>query len=133
MTDERYERGLKVRREVLGDAYVDRALEGMDEFTRPLQEIVTQFCWGEMWTRPGLSRKSRSMLNLALLAALNREAEFKAHLRGAVNNGCSETEIQEILLHVGVYCGIPVAVEAFRNARSVLAEMKDEKSPAGTG
>jgi 4-carboxymuconolactone decarboxylase len=124
MNKELFDKGLKVRREVLGSDYVDNAIKNADDFSRPLQEFVTEYCWGELWNRPGLDRKSRSMLNLAMLAALNRPHEIKLHIRGAINNGMTKDEIKEVFLQVGVYCGVPAAVDAFRSAREVFAEMK---------
>jgi 4-carboxymuconolactone decarboxylase len=124
MNKELFDKGLKVRREVLGSEYVDNAIKNADDFSRTLQEFVTEYCWGELWNRPGLDRKSRSMLNLAMLAALNRPHEIKLHIRGAINNGMTKDEIKEVFLQVGVYCGVPAAVDAFRNAREVFAEMK---------
>jgi 4-carboxymuconolactone decarboxylase len=124
MNKELFDKGLKVRREVLGIEYVDNAIKNADDFSRTLQEFVTEYCWGELWNRPGLDRKSRSMLNLAMLAALNRPHEIKLHIRGAINNGMTKDEIKEVFLQVGVYCGVPAAVDAFRNAREVFAEMK---------
>ena len=124
MNKELFDKGLKVRREVLGSEYVDNAIKNADDFNRPLQEFVTEYCWGELWNRPGLDRKSRSMLNLAMLAALNRPHEIKLHIRGAINNGMTKDEIKEVFLQVGVYCGVPAAVDAFRSAREVFAEMK---------
>ena len=124
MNKELFDKGLKVRREVLGTEYVDNAIKNADDFSRTLQEFVTEYCWGELWNRPGLDRKSRSMLNLAMLAALNRPHEIKLHIRGAINNGMTKDEITEVFLQVGVYCGVPAAVDAFRNAREVFAEMK---------
>ena len=124
MNKELFDKGLKVRREVLGSEYVDNAIKNADDFSRTLQEFVTEYCWGELWNRPGLDRKSRSMLNLAMLAALNRPHEIKLHIRGAINNGMTKDEIKEIFLQVGVYCGVPAAVDAFRSAREVFAEMK---------
>ena len=124
MKKELFDKGLKVRREGLGSEYVDNAIKNADDFSRPLQEFVTEYCWGELWNRPGLDRKSRSMLNLAMLAALNRPHEIKLHIRGAINNGMTKDEIKEVFLQVGVYCGVPAAVDAFRSAREVFAEMK---------
>jgi 4-carboxymuconolactone decarboxylase len=124
MNKELFDKGLKVRREVLGAEYVDNSIKNADDFSRSLQEFVTEYCWGELWNRPGLDRKSRSMLNLAMLAALNRPHEIKLHIRGAINNGMTKDEIKEVFLQVGVYCGVPAAVDAFRNAREVFAEMK---------
>jgi 4-carboxymuconolactone decarboxylase len=119
---ERYDRGMKIRREVLGDAYVDNALRNADEFSKPFQELVTEYCWGASWGREGLTRKQRSLNNLCMLAALNRGAELEIHLRGALRNGCTHEEIRETLMQVAVYAGIPAGVEAFRIARKVLAE-----------
>ena len=124
MNKELFDKGLKVRREVLGSEYVDNAIKNADDFSRTLQEFVTEYCWGELWNRPGLDRKSRSMLNLAMLAALNRPHEIKLHIRGAINNGMTKDEIKEVFLQVGVYCGVPAAADAFRSAREVFAEMK---------
>ncbi|PWV64618.1 4-carboxymuconolactone decarboxylase [Plasticicumulans acidivorans] len=128
MNQEQFEAGLKVRREVMGDAFVERAFANADEFTMPFQQLVTGMAWGEIWTRPGLDRKTRSLINLAMLTALNRGTEFKGHVRGAVNNGCSREEIMEVLLQAAVYCGMPAGVEAFRNAREVLDQMAAEAS-----
>lgn len=122
MSDELYETGMKIRREVLGDEYVDRATRNVDDFNRDFQRLVTEYCWGGTWGREGLSRKQRSLNNLCLLAALNRAAEFELHLRGALRNGCSLDEIRETLIQIAVYAGIPAGVEAFRIARKVLAE-----------
>jgi len=120
---EMFEKGLKIRREVLGAQYVDNALKTADDFNRPLQELVTTYCWGECWGSPGLDRKTRSMLNLAMLSALNRPHEIKAHVRGAINNGLSKNDIQEVFLQVAIYVGVPAAVDSFRIAREVFQEM----------
>ena len=120
---EMFEKGLKIRREVLGAEYVDNAINTADDFNRPLQELVTQYCWGEIWGRPGLDRKTRSMLNLAMISALNRPHEVKAHVKGAINNGLSKNDIQEVFLQVAIYCGVPAAVDSFRIAREVFKEM----------
>jgi 4-carboxymuconolactone decarboxylase len=124
MASELYEKGMKVRREVLGDEYVDRALTGVDDFNREFQQMVTEHAWGAIWTRPGLAKKQRSLINLAMLAALNRPEEFELHFRGALNNGCTLEELKETLLQIAVYCGMPAGVSAFRVARRVLAERK---------
>ena len=126
MSNELYQTGLSIRREVIGDQYVDRALATADAFGAPLQELVTEYCWGAVWGREGLDRKTRSLLNLGMLAALNRPAELKLHIRGAVRNGASEAEIREALLQVTVYCGVPAGVEAFRIAREALREVAAE-------
>src|SRR5262249_56282880 len=106
----RFAAGLAVRRRVLGAKYVDEALRNADDFTRPLQELVTEYCWGAIWTRPGLPRKTRSLINLAMLTALNRPHEVRLHLRGALRNGCTRQEIMEVLLQAAIYCGVPAAI-----------------------
>jgi 4-carboxymuconolactone decarboxylase len=122
-SDIRLARGEQVRREVLGAEHVDRSLFQTSEFSRPLQEFVTAVCWGDVWSRPGLDRRTRSLLNLVMLTALNRSHEFAVHVRGAVRNGCTEEEIQEALLQAAAYCGAPAALESFRVAERVLAEL----------
>jgi 4-carboxymuconolactone decarboxylase len=122
MDKEKFEEGLAVRRAVLGEDYVEKSLANADDFTRPMQELVTEACWGTIWTRPALPRKLRSLVNVALLAALNRPHEFKLHVRGALNNGCTQEEIQEVLLQVAMYCGMPAGVDGFRNAAEVIRE-----------
>jgi 4-carboxymuconolactone decarboxylase len=124
MGEERYEAGLRIRREVLGAEYVDKSIATADDFNRPLQELVTEYCWGAVWSRPGLSRKMRSLINLAMLTALNRPHEVKLHLKGALNNGCSKEEIMEVLLQTAIYCGVPAAIDSFRLAREIFAETK---------
>jgi 4-carboxymuconolactone decarboxylase len=121
-----FDRGLKVRREVLGDAYVDRSLKSGTEFRQPMQELVTEFCWGAVWSREGLDRKTRSLVNIGMLTALNRSTELAAHVRGAVNNGATKEEIQEVLLQTAVYCGMPAGLESFRVAEKVLGELDAE-------
>lgn len=122
MSKEVYDKGLAIRREVLGAAYVDNAIKSADDFNRPLQELVTEYCWGAVWGRPGLPKKTRSMLNLAMLTALNRPHELKLHVKGALKNGVSRAEIMEVLLQAAIYCGVPAAVDAFRTAREALKE-----------
>ena len=123
MADEQlYEKAMAVRRRVLGDAYVDKATANVDDFNREFQRIVTEYCWGEVWTRQVLTNKQRSLNNLCIIAALNRAAEFELHVRGAVRNGCTPEEIRDTLIQVAVYAGIPAGVEAFRIARKVLTE-----------
>lgn len=112
--------GEQVRREVMGDAFVDRAINNASEFTAPLQEFVNQHAWGGVWTRPGLDRKTRSLITLATLTALKCPQELKGHVRGALNNGCSLEEIRETLLHCAVYAGVPAAIDAFRAAQELL-------------
>ena len=122
MDRERFEKGLAVRRAVLGDEHVERSFAGLDDFTRPLQELVTEYCWGEVWTRPGLDRKTRSLVNLGILTALNRPHEIKTHLRGALRNGCTKEEIMEVFLQTAIYCGVPAAVDSFRVAKEFFNE-----------
>lgn len=124
MNKDLYEKGLAMRRAVVGDAYVDAALEANDDdFSRPMQELVTQYCWGDVWTRPGLDRKARSLLNLGMIAALNKPEELAAHVRGAIANGLTKDEIREAFLQVAVYCGMPAGLSSFRVARQVFKEM----------
>jgi 4-carboxymuconolactone decarboxylase len=119
-----FDAGLAVRREVLGDAHVDRSLAQATEFGKPMQEWVTGSGWGAVWTRPGLDKRTRSLLTLGMLTALGRMHEFSVHVRGAVNNGCTDEEIQEALLQSALYCGAPAALESFRVAERVLDEMR---------
>jgi 4-carboxymuconolactone decarboxylase len=121
-----YDKGLRIRRETLGDSYVDKALAEADDFTQDLQQLVTTYCWGEVWGRDGLDRKTRSTINLAMISALNRPHELAAHVRGAINNGLTKDEIKEILLQVGIYCGVPAMVDSFRIAREVLNKLEAE-------
>ncbi len=123
MDKEMFEKGLGIRRSVLGAEYVDNAIATADDFNRPLQELVTQYCWGEIWGRPGLDKKTRSLLNLAMISALNRPHEVKMHIRGALNNGVTKEEIKEVFLQVAIYCGVPAGVDSFRIAREVFKEM----------
>jgi len=118
--------GEAVRRKVLGDSYVDRALDNADDFSRPFQDILNEYCWGMAWTDDGLDLKQRSLLNLGMLAALGRMHEFRIHFRGAVRNGLTETELRAALTQIAVYCGIPAGVEAFRAAQEVRADMQKE-------
>ena len=122
MTTETYDKGLEIRRAVLGDEYVDKAVASADDFNQPMQELVTEYCWGSVWGRPGLPRKTRSLLNLAMLSALNRSPELKLHVKGALTNGVTKDEIAEVFLQVAIYCGVPSAIDAFRTARDVFAE-----------
>ncbi len=119
---ERFEKGLAVRRAVLGDPHVDRSLDAADDFGWPMQEMTTEIGWGDIWARPGLDRRSRSLVNIGMLTALNRPHELEVHLRGAVRNGVTRAEVQEVLLQTAVYCGFPAALESFRIARKVLKE-----------
>lgn len=121
-----YDTGLGIRKTVMGAAHVERSLGQTSDFSRPVQELVTEYAWGKVWSRPGLDPKTRSMLNLAMLTALNRPHEFAGHVRGAVNNGVTEQEIQEVLLQTMIYCGAPAALESFRVAEIVLREMRQQ-------
>lgn len=125
MADPTYEKGLKIRREVLGDAYVDRAMAGADDFNRDFQRLVTTYCWGESWGRDDgpLTRRDRSLMNLVMLACLNRGEEFRLHVKGALRNGVTRDEIRDALIHMSVYAGVPAGVEAFRLARQAFAEV----------
>ena len=123
----RYEQGMKVRRAVLGDEYVDRAVAGTNDFNREFQNYITRNAWGEIWTRPGLPRHTRSLLTLAMMIALNREAEFRMHVRAAFNNGVTREEIREVLLQSAVYCGVPAANSAFHAAAEVFREIDRKK------
>jgi 4-carboxymuconolactone decarboxylase len=129
MDKELFDKGLDIRREVLGADYVNKALATAmaDPLMVPLQELVTQYCWGEIWGRPGLERRTRSMINLAMLTALNRPHEVKIHLRGALNNGVSREEIVEVLLQTMIYCGVPAAIDSFRIAKEIFAEADAEE------
>lgn len=123
MSQERFDKGLEKRRRVLGAEYVDESMRKADDFSRPLQQLVTEYCWGEIWNRDGLSDRDRSVINLAMITALNRPHELRLHVRGAINNGLSVLEIREVLLQTAIYCGVPAAIDAFRQAREVLTEM----------
>lgn len=116
------EAGIAVRRAVLGAEHVDKSLANVSEFSRAMQEFVTEYCWGAVWSRPGLQRRDRSLLNIAMLTALNRVHELKLHIRGALNNGVTPAELREVLLQAGVYCGAPAGLEAFRAAEEVLVQ-----------
>jgi 4-carboxymuconolactone decarboxylase len=120
---ELFERGLALRREVLGPDYVDKSLKAANDFTMAFQRLTTEWCWGYAWTRPGLDRKTRSLVNLAMLTALNRSPEIKLHVRGALNNGVTVDEIKEVLIHATIYCGIPAGLDAFKAANDVLKEV----------
>lgn len=122
MPSEKYEKGLAIRREVLGTKYVEASLASADAFTMPMQELATEVCWGSAWARDGLPRKTRSLVNLAMLTALDRQQELKLHVRAAIDNGCTVLEIREVLLHAATYCGVPAGLEAFRSAREALRE-----------
>jgi 4-carboxymuconolactone decarboxylase len=121
----KFEQGLEVRRSVLGSEHVDTSLRNATDFTEPLQKLVTEYCWGEIWTRPGVDKKTRSLLNLAILTAINRPHELKLHTAGALRNGCTPEEIQEVLLQCMIYIGVPAAVDSFRNASEVINNFKE--------
>ncbi len=122
---QRYEQGMKVRRAVLGDAHVDTSLKNRTEFDEAIQDLITRYAWGEIWSRPGLPRQTRSMLTLAMMVALNRPDELRLHLRAALNNGVTREEIREVLLQTAIYCGVPAANSAFHLAQEVF-ERQDE-------
>lgn len=124
---ELFEKGLEIRKAVLGAEYVDQAIAGADDFNRPMQELVTEYCWGAGWGRPGLERRTRSMLNLAMLTALNRPHELKIHVKGALRNGVTKEEITEVFLQAAIYCGVPAGVDSFRIAKEAFKEMDAEK------
>ena len=126
MSDDLFETGLEIRRAVLGREYVDNAIAAADDFNRPMQELVTEYCWGKIWGRPGLDRRTRSFLNLAMITALNRPHELKLHVKGAIRNGVSKAEIAEVFLQAAVYCGVPAAIDSFRVAREAFKEMDGE-------
>ena len=123
MDRETFEKGLAIRRAVLGADYVDKAMSTADDFNRPMQELTTQYCWGEIWGRPGLDRRTRSIINLAMISALNRPHEIKAHVKGALNNGLTKDDIREVFLQVAIYCGVPAGVDSFRAAQEVFKEL----------
>jgi 4-carboxymuconolactone decarboxylase len=126
MSENLFETGLEIRRAVLGREYVDGAIAAADDFNRPMQELVTEYCWGKIWGRPGLDRRTRSFLNLAMITALNRPHELKLHVKGAIRNGVSKAEIAEVFLQAAVYCGVPAAIDSFRVAREAFKEMDGE-------
>ena len=126
-----FEKGLKIRKEVLGAEHVQKSLDSATDFTAPMQKLVTEWCWGELWSRPGLDRRTRSIINLSMLSALNRPHEVRLHVRGALNNGLSQEEIIEILLQVAVYCGVPAALDSMKVAAEVLAEEAAKSKAAG--
>ena len=119
-----YERGLRLRREVLGAAHVERSLAAADDFSRPLQELVTEYCWGAVWGRDTLPRATRSLLNVAMLTALGKGDELRLHVKAAIGNGCTAEEVSEVILQAAIYCGVPAALEASRHARAALSELK---------
>lgn len=130
MSDDRFERGLTLRKQVLGAAYVESAMARADDFTRPMQELSTAYCWGEVWSRPGLTRRERSLLNLGMISALNRPHELRLHVKAAMRNGLTKDEIREALLQVAVYCGIPAGIDSTRIAAEAIAEYEAELASA---
>ena len=128
MASELFEKGLVVRKEVLGEKYVEESLGGADDFALAMQEFATETAWGMIWSRPGLPRKTRSLLNIAMLTMLNRQHELKLHIRSSVNNGVTREEIKEVLLQVACYAGVPAGIEGFRHARDAFAEMDNVKA-----
>ena len=127
MDKQTYERGLEIRKSVLGKEFVEKSIASADDFNRPLQELVTEYCLGAVWGREGLNKKTRSIINLAMISALNRPHELKMHVKGALRNGLTREEIREVLLQVGIYCGVPAAVDSFRVAREALNEYDQGK------
>jgi len=128
VSSSKFEKGLALRKQVLGTDYVEKSIAGADDFNRPMQQLSTEYCWGTIWTRAGLSLRDRSLLNLGIISALNRPHELKLHIRGALTNGLSREEIQEVLLQVAVYCGIPAGMASFQLAREVFAEVDSDAS-----
>jgi len=123
MNDELFKRGLEIRKAVLGKEYVEKSLATADDFSRPMQELSTEYCWGRIWSRPGLERRERSLINLAMIAALNRPHELKLHVKAALTNGVTREQIREVFLQVAVYCGIPAGIDSVRIAREAFAEV----------
>jgi 4-carboxymuconolactone decarboxylase len=119
---DKYDAGLTLRKQVLGTEYVERSINNSTEFNKPLQKLVTEYCWGDVWQREGLDKKERSLINLAMISALNRPHELALHVRGAINNGVTPIQIREVLLQVGIYCGVPASIDSFRVAMQVLEE-----------
>ena len=119
---EKFDAGLKLRKEVLGDVHVDRSINNANEFNKPIQQLVTEYCWGDVWQREGLEKKERSMINLAMISALNRPHELALHVRGALNNGLTPIQIREVLMQVAIYCGVPASIDSFRVAMQIMEE-----------
>lgn len=124
--ESKFDKGLAIRKSVLGKEHVEESMRSADEFNMPMQELVTEYCWGDVWNREGLEKKQRSFLNLAMLTALNRPHELKLHVRGAVNNGITNEEIKEVFLQTAIYCGVPAAIDSFKIAKEVFREMESE-------
>jgi 4-carboxymuconolactone decarboxylase len=128
VNDELFEKGLEIRKSVLGAEFVEKTIAAADDFNMPLQRLVTEYCWGACWGREELPKKIRSMLNIAMISTLNRNHELKMHVKGAIRNGCTKEEIREVLLQVAIYSGVPAAVDSFRVAKEALAELEAEQS-----
>jgi 4-carboxymuconolactone decarboxylase len=124
---DRFDEGLKLRKQVLGADYVERSMAGVDEFSMPMQELSTEYCWGYVWTRPGLALRDRSLINIAMISALNRPHELKLHVKAALGNGVTRDEIREVLLQVAVYCGVPAGIDSVRIAREAFSELDQAK------
>ncbi len=127
MANEKFEKGLKLRKQVLGAEYVEKSMASADSFSMPMQELSTEYCWGHVWTRPGLALRDRSLINIAMISALNRPHELKLHVKAALNNGLSREEIREVILQVAVYCGVPAGIDSTRIAREAFAELDAAK------
>jgi len=127
MSNEKFERGLALRKQVLGADYVEKSMASADSFSMPMQELSTEYCWGHVWTRPGLALRDRSLINIAMISALNRPHELKLHVKAALNNGLSRDEIREVILQVAVYCGVPAGIDSTRIAREAFAEVDAAK------
>ena len=127
MANEKFEKGLKLRKQVLGAEYVEKSMASADSFSMPMQELSTEYCWGHVWTRPGLALRDRSLINIAMISALNRPHELKLHVKAALNNGLSREEIREVILQVAVYCGVPAGIDSTRIAREAFAELDSAK------
>ena len=127
MSNEKFEKGLKLRKQVLGAEYVEKSMASADSFSMPMQELSTEYCWGHVWTRPGLALRDRSLINIAMISALNRPHELKLHVKAALNNGLSREEIREVILQVAVYCGVPAGIDSTRIAREAFAEVDAAK------
>ena len=123
MANEKFEKGLKLRKQVLGAEYVEKSMASADSFSMPMQELSTEYCWGHVWTRPGLALRDRSLINIAMISALNRPHELKLHVKAALSNGLSRDEIREVILQVAVYCGVPAGIDSTRIAREAFAEL----------
>lgn len=127
MSNEKFEKGLELRKRVLGAEYVEKSMASADSFSMPMQELSTEYCWGHVWTRPGLALRDRSLINIAMISALNRPHELKLHVKAALNNGLSRDEIREVILQVAVYCGVPAGIDSTRIAREAFAEVDAAK------